>query len=123
MKHHRADREPTTAPILTPFNGEMMSAVTRAGEAYAQALTEWQDEMMTLANRQMEQGNAAVAKLSKCGTPLDLALLQQEWAIGAASACLEEMNKLFAIAVRCARTGMPGANGASGRGAEPTQGD
>lgn len=125
MKQHRAEHDSSTAWRAAmgtgmPVNDEILTAVGKAGDAYVQALSEWREEVMSLANRQVEEGNAALAKLSKCGTPLDVALVHQQWAISATTNCLDEMGKLFAIAVKCAKNGMPTTNGSIKNEETPT---
>jgi hypothetical protein len=85
-----------------PGASEMMSAWSRAGDVYSKACSEWQEEVMRFANRRLEQNTQMAEQLARCQGPMDVARLQQEWAMSMTSTYFEEMNRLMSILTRCA---------------------
>ena len=88
-----------------PGAADMMNAWSRAGDVYTKACGEWQEEVMRFANRRLEQNSAMAEQLARCTGPLDVARLQQEWAMSMTSTYFEEMNRLMSILTRCATGG------------------
>ncbi|TSD82935.1 phasin family protein [Mycobacterium sp. KBS0706] len=90
-------------PALAPFGAPIAKTFARAGEAYAKAWLEWQEELVGFVSTRLRED--LDLRKSIVGQPnLSEAIkLQQDWAIAAVRDYLDEASKLGEIVSRFVR--------------------
>lgn len=92
-------------PMLMPFGAPIAKTVAQASESYAKAWLEWQEELVGfVSTRLREDLDLRKAIVGKRNLP-DAIKLQQDWAIAAGHAYLDEASKLGEIMSRVVRNG------------------
>ena len=117
-KHATANTDaPVEAPwlTLTAWNGPAMAALGHAGEAYAKTCLEWQQEIARFIGERLGEDRRAQQSLGKCRSFVDVAQVQQNWALTAAKAYAEETGNLTQIVSRCAQVGIAPLFGAESK--------
>ncbi len=96
-----------TAPfsVVGPFGEPVVKTIAQAGEAYAKAWLEWQEELVDFTSTRLREGLGFRQSLVGRQTLSDVFKLQQDWAIAAVRAYLDEAGKLTEIAGRVVRSG------------------
>ncbi len=111
-KQSTAHRTLDTSAVLAPMaalNGSFMNAFVHAGEAYAQACLEWQQEILRFVGSRFQCDGRVGEALAKCKTAGDIAEVQKNWLMAAAQEYSDEANRLTQIATKFVPSWMPSA--------------
>lgn len=90
-------------PALTPLSEQIAKTVARAGESYAKAWLEWQEELVGFVSTRLREDLDLRKAIVGQRNLSDAIKLQQDWAIAAVHAYLDEASKLGEIVSRAAR--------------------
>jgi hypothetical protein len=116
---------PATAAVpflaVVPFNGPILAAAIRAGEAFSKLYLAWQEELARFAAIRFDSANETGRKLLMCRDWAEAAKVQQEWAASAVNEFFDEPSRLVQIASKIGDDSTPPA--VSGDEAAMQEGD
>ena len=91
---------------LIDANGENMQAFMKAGEAWLQGMADLNNEMMTFANRRLQEQAETRESLTQCKDLETAYRVNCDFAQKATQVYLEEATKLMSMAAELARQSM-----------------
>jgi hypothetical protein len=93
--------------LFEAWSFPMSTAFWQTGEAYTQAFVEWQQELGRFTRERLEKNRELHSQLTKCRTMGEVAKVQQDWALAAARAYIDEANQLAQVWGKLLQPGGP----------------
>jgi len=108
-KHPNVNRAmlPEPADPLAESEQTLAGTLLKSQRACLEGMTSWNGEVLDFVRQRLETDADTSASLAQCGSWMQVAAIQQEWAWRAAQDYLGEATKLYRLAAKTAVDGFP----------------